>query len=76
MPTVYFVVELQTNDPSGAIVTVFTDLALAKQKYYQVMAAAAVSSVLKHGAMLVTSDMFVIMSGVEVHEPIIEEPAE
>lgn len=73
MPNVFYVVELQTNDPSGAIVTVFSDLATAKQKYYQTMASASVSKVPKHGCMLINSDLFVIMSAVEVHEIAPEE---
>lgn len=65
----YFVIELQTADSTGAIVTVFDSLAQAKQKYYQVMAVASVSTVPKHACMIVNSDAFVIMAGCEVHEP-------
>lgn len=76
MNTTYFVIETQAgNDTPAALVTVFQDLAQAKQKYYQVMAAAAVSEVPKHGAMILTDSMFVILSGCEVHvnpEPIPE----
>ena len=63
----YFVVETQTGDVPAALVTTFNDLGLAKQKYYQVMAAAAVSSVPKHGCMILADNMFVIMSGCEIH---------
>lgn len=63
----YFVIELQTADSTGAIVTVFDSLAQAKQKYYQVMAVASVSEVPKHACMIVSSDAFVIMSGCEIH---------
>lgn len=63
----YYVFETQTSDQPAALVTVFDDLHLARQKYYQVMAAAAVSEVPKHGAMLVNEDMFVILSGCEDH---------
>ena len=64
----YFVIELQTTETTGAIVTVFDELAQAKQKYYQVMAVASVSKIAKHGCMIVNSDCFVIMSGCEVHD--------
>lgn len=67
MNTTYFVIETQAGDTPAALVTVFQDLAQAKQKYYQIMAAAAVSTVPKHGAMILTDSMFVIMSGCEVH---------
>ena len=43
MPTTYFVIETQAGDVPSALVTTFQDLSLAKSKYYQVMAAAAVS---------------------------------
>lgn len=67
MLTTYYVIETQTGDTPAALVTVFQDLAQAKQKYYQVMAAAAVSKVPKHGCMILADNMFVIMSGVEIH---------
>lgn len=67
MPTTYFVIETQSSDVSAALVTTFQDLSLAKQKYYQVMAAAAVSNVPKHGCMILADNMFVILSGCEIH---------
>ena len=65
--TTYFVVETQSGETSAALVTTFQDLSQAKQKYYQVMSAAAVSNVPKHGCMILTDNMFVIMSGCEIH---------
>ena len=76
MPTTYFVIETQSNDVSAALVTTFQDLSLAKQKYYQVMAAAAVSNVPKHGCMILADNMFVIMSGCEIHAEPGQEPNE
>ena len=68
MDTTYFVIETQAGtDTPAALVTVFSDHAQAKQKYHQIMAAAAVSDVPKHGAMILTDSMFVTMSGCEVH---------
>lgn len=68
MNPTYFVIETQAgNNTPAALVTTFTDLNLAKQKYYQVMAAAAVSTVPKHGCMILADNMFVIMSGCEIH---------
>lgn len=69
---VYYVIETQSGSTPAALVTVFNDMATAKQKYYTIMAAAAVSQVPKHGAMLMTEDMFVVLSGCEVH-PVDEE---
>lgn len=67
MENVYYVVELQTGEQPAALVTIHTDYAEAKQKFYQVMAAAAVSTLEKHGCMIVTGDMFVVKSDCEVH---------
>ena len=54
----YFVVETQANETSGvAIVNNYTAENLAEQKYHEILSAAAVSPVLKHGALLITDDL-------------------
>ena len=59
---VWYVVEFQTNEGQGsAIVTAYTNEQTARQAYYQVMAAASVSQVKKHGALLVTEDLFKVL---------------
>lgn len=47
----FIVTELQTNGETTAVLTdVFTDEALANQKYYQILSFAAVSTVEIHAA--------------------------
>lgn len=58
---IYYVIELQTNNGTGSsIVTTKTTLEDAYQAYYTIMAAASKSAVPQHGAMIVSSDMFVL----------------
>lgn len=54
----YIVIELQTNANGtvGNIVTAYTDRNQAEQKYHTVLAAAAVSALPAHAAVLITSD--------------------
>ena len=56
---VYYVVETQTSDGVGAaIVNTYTDEQQARQAWHTIMAAASVSSVKKHGAILLTEDLY------------------
>lgn len=60
---VYYVIEFQTTDGVGAaIVNTYTNEAAARAKYHEVMAAASISTVAKHGAMIVTEDLFKLMA--------------
>ena len=54
----YIVLEIQTNDGVTAIVPPFayTDRNAAESKFHTVLAAAAVSAVEEHAAVLLTSD--------------------
>lgn len=53
----YIVLELQTNgDQVGTLVNKYSDRNEADSKFYQIMAAAAVSNVEKHAAVLLTDD--------------------
>ena len=66
---IYYVIELQTSTTSGAtLCTSYTDRDTAEQAYHTVLADAAVSSVYRHGAMLVNQDMFVIKSECYQHD--------
>lgn len=50
----YIVIELQTNDGvTSQIVSAYSTLSLAVQKYHQILSAAAVSSVDIHTALIV-----------------------
>lgn len=51
----YVIIEMQTNGNStAALVSSFTDLNEAEQKYHQVLSYAAVSPVENHACMMVT----------------------
>ena len=52
----YIVIEMQTNNGTTAIVppVTFDDINKAYQKYYQILSAAAVSSVPTHTAIILT----------------------
>ena len=68
----FYVIEFQTSGSSGsAIVNTYTDIQVARQRYYTIMAAASVSDVPKHGAMLLTDDLFKVMG--EIAPKAIEE---
>ena len=75
---VFYVLEFQTGVETGAVLpTAYTDRKQAEAAYHTLLAAAAVSNVRKHGAMLCNEDMFVIKQEVYTHysEPETEEPA-
>lgn len=62
--TKYIVVELQT-DASGAvgnIVTTYDEQPAAYSKYYSILAAAAISQIPKHAAVLMTSEGYLMES--------------
>ena len=59
----YYVIEFQTGDTGAAIPLAYTDRNLALQKFHEIMAYASVSSVPKHGAIIITEDLFVLESG-------------
>jgi len=59
----YFVIELQTNGGQTAnIVTSHATREEAESKYHTVLAAAAVSSVEKHAAVMISDEGFPIMN--------------
>lgn len=66
----YYVIEMQTGIEGSASVQVFTDRNLAEARYHEILMYASQSQVLKHGAMIMTEDMFVIKSEVYVHDNI------
>lgn len=70
---VFYVLEIQTGDESGAVIPfTFTDRNLAEAKYHSLLAVCATSSVKKHGAMLFNEDGFILKSEVYNHEAIDE----
>ncbi len=50
----YIVIELQTTNKTAVITSTYDDLAKAYQKFYTILAAAAVSSVPCHTAVILT----------------------
>ena len=65
----YYVIEIQTNtDGTGAtLVNDFDDRNAAFAKYYTVLAAAAVSSVLVHACVILTREGAVVANGSFIH---------
>lgn len=75
----FVVIELQTytDGTVGNIVTAFTDRGQAEQKYHTILAAAAVSGLPKHAAVLLSNDGHSLMYQCYRHEAeTVEEPAE
>lgn len=54
----YLVIEIQTNGEGtvGNIVSTYSDRNLAMQKYHTILAAAAVSSLASHAAVILTQE--------------------
>ena len=64
----YIVIELQTSNGSTAnIVTSHSTLEQAESKYHTVLAAAAVSSIEEHAAVLITSEGYHVESKLYRH---------
>lgn len=69
----FYVIEIQTNDQTGAVIPFsYTDRNDAEAKYHTLLAAAATSSVRKHGAMIFNEDGFIIKTEVYNHEEVNE----
>lgn len=58
MPLQYIVLEIQTNANGnvGTLVTAYADQMQAESKYHTILAAAAISTLPRHAAALLTSD--------------------
>lgn len=67
----YIVFEMQTNSDGtlGTLVTTYNDRLAAESAYHAVLAAAAVSALPRHGAMLVTNTGVTVLSQTYAHEP-------
>ena len=71
---VFYVVELQTEATTGAVIPfTFTDRNQAEAKYHSLLAVCAMSAVPKHGAMLFNEDGFILKSEVYTHEILDQE---
>ena len=70
MNTIFYVIEFQTDETGNVNVWPFADRADAEAKYHTVLMYASKSQVRKHGAMIITDDLFMIKSEVYDHEAI------
>ena len=73
---IWYVFELQTyGDGTGSAIPMsFPDIRQAESKYYLILSAAAISSVYRHGAVLMTEEGFVLKQEVFTH--VVPEPEE
>ena len=64
----YIVIEAQTTeDTTATIVNTYTDRAKAESKFHSILAAAADSSVEKHGAVLMTEECITLRNECYTH---------
>ena len=70
----YIVIEIQTGEQVATLVNAYADRNVAENKYHTILAAAAVSEVPKHGAVMLTDEGVRLKSECYIHEQ--EEPAE
>ena len=63
----YIVIELQTTTSTAVLTSTYDDLAKAYQKFYTILAAAAVSSVPCHTAVILTETGQVVESKTFAH---------
>ena len=52
----FYVLELQTDQTGAVLVFTYDNLTQAESKFYAILSAAAVSSVRKHGAIILNED--------------------
>lgn len=65
---IFYVIEFQTSETGNVNVWPYTDRSEAEAKYHQVLMYASKSQVRKHGAMILTEDLFVVKAEVYDHE--------
>ena len=68
----FYVLEFQTNETGATNTFCFNDKNNAESKYHEILMYASKSNVRKHGAMILTEDMFIIKSEIYNHEPVEE----
>jgi len=66
---VFYVLELQTyGDGTGSVIPQsYDNLRAAESKYYLILSAAAISTVYRHGAVLMTEEGFTLKQEVFTH---------
>ena len=69
----FIVMEIQTGDTVATIVNSYADRNTAEQNYHTILASAAVSTVPKHGAVMLTDEGTRLKNECYIHE---QEPEE
>lgn len=69
----FYVLEFQTGANGAVIPVAYADRNEAESKYHEILMYAAKSNIPKHGAMIVTEDLFVIKSEIYNHEVVPNE---
>lgn len=72
----YIVIEIQTNENGeiGQLVSIFPDRNNAEMKYHQILAAAAISEIPSHAAVMLTNDGRMVKHEVYYHSQPEPEP--
>lgn len=69
----FIVIEIQTSAQVATIVNAYDNRNTAEQKYHQILSAAAVSAVPKHGAVMLTDEGVRLKGECYIHEQEEEE---
>lgn len=64
----FIIMEIQTNEQVATIVNSYSDRNQAESKYHQILTAAAVSTVPKHGAVMLTDEGVRLKGECYIHE--------
>ena len=64
----FVVIEIQAGDKTATLVNAYEDRNAAEQKYHSILAAASVSKVPVHSAVMLTNEGYFIKSEVYKHE--------
>lgn len=65
---VFIVLELQTNTTCSVLTWTYPTLAEAESKFYAILSAAAISTVRKHGAIILNEDGVMLKHEVFTHK--------
>lgn len=65
----FIVIEIQTSDNVATLVNAYDNRPQAESKYHQILTAAAVSTVPKHGAIMLTDEGERLKNECYIHTP-------
>ena len=66
---IYYVIEFQTNNTGAVLTWSYDNRESAEEKYFSIMKAAAKSNVKKHGAIIITEDLFQLKGELAYRSP-------